>query len=350
MRGGEKVLEGILEVVPHADLYTLFHFPGTVSAAIEARPIHTSWLQQIASRVPDYRALLPLFPRAVGQWDLSGYDLVISSSHCVAKGARSGRAPHLCYCHTPMRYVWDRFDDYFPRNRPVRRALISTVAGWLRRWDVKTAGGVGRFVANSHFVSERIREFYGRESVVIHPFVDDRFLARPLREEREDFFLIISALVPYKRLDQAIAAFRTRPERLVIIGTGPSGEGLRAAASPNVQMLGFVSDQGMVDYLERARGLILPGIEDFGITPLEAMACGTPVAALRGGGALETVIEGETGTFFDGEKDLSEALGRLQKTFWDRAAMRRHAARFSRARFQAGLREEIAQVLAARQT
>src|SRR5687768_538840 len=164
MRGGEAVLEAILDALPGADLFTLIHYPGSVSAKIEARTIHTSSMQPLAARASDYRQLLPLFPRAVRQWDFSGYDLIVSSSHCVAKGIEAKGKPHLSYCHTPMRYIWDRFDDYFPRSKPLKRAAMLSLAPWLRRWDVKTSEGVTRFVANSEFVRERIRRYYDRDA------------------------------------------------------------------------------------------------------------------------------------------------------------------------------------------
>lgn len=198
MRGGEKVLEAILELFPAADVYTLFHFPGSVSPAIEAHPIRTSSLQRLASGLNNYRTLLPLFPRAVGEWDLGSYELIVSSSHCVAKGARGPGVPHISYCHTPMRYVWDRFDDYFPRSKPLIRGIASLAAPALRRWDVSTSSRVDAFVANSHFVQGRIQKYYGRESRVIHPFVDASFLEGRIEQERLPFHLIVSALVPYK--------------------------------------------------------------------------------------------------------------------------------------------------------
>src|SRR5688572_18115509 len=194
MRGGEAVLEGILEVLPQAELFTLFHFPGSVSTAIESRTIHTSELQRIAQRASDYRRLLPLFPRAARKWDFSSYDLIVSSSHCVAKGIDAKGKPHLSYCHTPMRYIWDRFDDYFPRSRPLQRAAMMSIAPWLRRWDVWTAKEVTQFVANSNFVKDRIRRYYGRDAEVIHPFVGDEFLSAPLATDRENYHLVVSAL------------------------------------------------------------------------------------------------------------------------------------------------------------
>jgi glycosyltransferase involved in cell wall biosynthesis len=339
MRGGEQVLEAILELVPDAELFTLFHFPGSVSKAIESHTIHTSRLQSLATRVRDYRTLLPLFPRAVRQWDLSGFDLVISSSHAVAKGVETRGRPHLCYCHTPMRYIWDRFDDYFPRG--AKRILAKPLAAHLRRWDVAAAKSVTRFVANSNFVRDRIRAYYDRDAVVIHPFVDDAFLDAPLNRHRDDFHVVVSALVPYKHIELAIDAAADR--RLVVIGGGPLLDTLRARGGPNVQFLGPVSRDVIIDHLGRAQTLILPGVEDFGITPLEAMALGTPVVALGTGGVRDSVVDGVTGIFFEeaAVHSLRAALDDANGRTWDRAAIRAHAAQFSRERFHSEMRAEI---------
>jgi glycosyltransferase involved in cell wall biosynthesis len=346
MRGGESVLEGILEVVPQAEVFTLFHFPGAVSPAIESHPIHTSGLQRLASRVRDYRTLLPLFPRAVRRWDLSGFDLVISSSHAVAKGVDARGKPHLCYCHTPMRYVWDRFDDYFPRG--ARRMLMRPLAARLRRWDVASSGGVTKFLANSHFVAGRIRRFYGRDAEVVHPFVDEAFLSGALRVAREDFHLVVSALVPYKRVELAVQAAQATGRRLVVIGGGPLLETLRSRGGPNVTFPGNVSRDVIVQHLGAARSLILPGVEDFGITPLEAMAAGTPVVALGEGGVRDSVVPGVTGIFFDAPavNSLGRALDEAESRAWDRAAIRAHAATFSRERFHRQLLDALRQVAA----
>jgi glycosyltransferase involved in cell wall biosynthesis len=335
MRGGEAVLEAILDLVPDAELFTLFHFPGSVSETIESRTIHTSFLQTVAPRVRDYRELLPLYPRAARSFDLSGFDLVISSSHCVAKGVDAKGRPHICYCHTPMRYMWDRFDDYFPRSKPMQRAGAALFRPWLQRWDVKTSRGVSAFVANSTFVRDRIARHYSRDAEIVHPFVDDAFLRAPLAEKREDEHVIVSALVPYKRVELAIEAAAASGRRLVVIGGGPLLETFRRNARPNVELLGHVSRARIVERLSRARSLILPGIEDFGITPLEAMALGTPVVALRGGGVLDTVVDGETGIFFDDPSvdALRQALGEVESRRWNRAATRARAAEFSRQRF-----------------
>jgi len=346
MRGGEAVLEGILDVVPDAEIFTLFHFPGSVSARIESRPIHTSRLQPLARRVRDYRALLPLYPRAVRQFDLRGFDLVISSSHAVAKGVDARGLPHLCYCHTPMRYVWDRFDDYFPRG--AKRLLARPLAASLRRWDVASSAGVTRFVANSRFVAERIRRFYDRDADVIHPFVDDAFLRAPLAEAREDYHVVVSALVPYKRVELAVEAAEASGRRLVVIGGGPLLPALSRRSGPNVQFLGNVSRDVIVDRVGAARSLILPGVEDFGIVPLEAMALGTPVVALGEGGVRDSVVPGATGIFFDAPKvnSLNRALDEAEARHWDRAAIRAHAATFSRERFHRQLLDALRQVTA----
>jgi glycosyltransferase involved in cell wall biosynthesis len=344
MRGGELVLEGILDVVPEAEIFTLFHFQGSVSPRIESRTIHTSSLQRIAGRVSDYRRLLPLFPRAVRGWDLSPFDVIISSSHAVAKGVSALGKPHLCYCHTPMRYIWDRFDDYFPGG-PSRTAM-KLLAPRLRQWDVKTSEGVTRFVANSNFVRERILRFYGRDAAVVHPFVEDDFLAALLLEERAEEHVIVSALVPYKRVDLAIEAFERSGKRLVVIGKGPLYERFAARRSPNVELLGFVSKARIIERLSRARSLILPGVEDFGITPLEAMALGTPVVAYGEGGVLDSVMEGTTGIFFRATtvEALDSAVAEVESRPWDRAAIRAHAATFSRARFDDEFRAELERV------
>ena len=347
-RGGEHVLEAILELVPRAEIFTLFHFPGRVSAAIEGHPIHTSFLQRLATRVPDYRPLLPLFPAAVARWDFSGFDLVISSSHCVAKGVSPGSAPHVSYCHSPMRYVWDRFDDYFPTSRPVRRLAGKALAPPLRRWDRRTAARVDRFAANSAFVRERIRRAYGRDADVIHPFVSDTFLERPLREERDGFHLIVSGLVPYKKIEVAIEAALRGGERLIVVGSGPGEASLRRLARDGVQIRGWVPVAEVVDLMGRASSFVMPGVEDFGITALEAMASGAPVLSISEGGAPEIVVDGVSGLLFDEAtpEAVLAAMRSARERTWDRRAIRSRAEGFTRRRFQAEFRTLIDEVLA----
>jgi glycosyltransferase involved in cell wall biosynthesis len=245
-----------------------------------------------------------------------------------------------------MRYIWDRFDDYFPRSKPLRRAAMLSIAPWLRRWDVKTSGGVTQFVANSAFVRDRIRRYYDRDAAILHPFVDDAFLEAPLVNDRDDYHLVVSALVPYKRIDLAIEAAVASNRRLVVIGGGPLLDELRRRSSPNVELLGSVSRDVIIERLSRARSLILPGVEDFGITPLEAMALGTPVVALGEGGVLDSVVPGSTGIFFErAEVDaLRGALEEVEAREWDRETIRSRAARFSRDAFNRGFRLQLAQL------
>lgn len=347
MRGGEKVLEAILELFPGAELFTLFHFPGSVSELIESHTIHVSRLQKLAAWKDDYRVLLPLFPAAVGEWDLGAFDLVISSSHCVARGVDPA-APHISYCHTPMRYVWDRFDDYFPPSRPVRRLAASVLAGYLRQWDVSTASRVDAFVANSRFVRHRIHNCYGREAEVIYPFVDDAFFKDPLVEERESYHVVVSALVPYKRVDLAVDAALHSGARLIVVGSGPLAVDLAARGGGNVEFRGWVAREELVHILQRARSLIFPGVEDFGISALEAMALGTPVVALGQGGVTESVIDGTTGILFPDQnaRSIAAAIGIAESTQWDRSAIRARAAEFSRDRFLREFRELVERVAA----
>lgn len=349
MRGGEKVLEALLELFPGAEVFTLLHVPGSVSPAIEARPIHTSFVQRLPGTRRHYRRYLPLFPRAVERFDLRGFDLVVSSSHCVAKSARARGTPHLCYCHTPMRYVWDQYDAYFGPGRAgaATRLAAAALAPRLRRWDRTTAARVDRFVANSAHVRERIRRFYGRDAAVVHPPVDvERF--RP-GVQREDFYLVVSALVPYKRVDLAVDACRALGRRLVVVGSGPEAERLRVRAGPATRFTGWAPDAEVRDLLGRCRALILPGVEDFGMAPVEAQAAGAPVVALGEGGALETVHpEGGNGRPATGvlfrrptADDLAEALLALEARSFDPAALRRNAARFGPTRFLAEMSAQV---------
>jgi glycosyltransferase involved in cell wall biosynthesis len=352
MRGGEKVLEALCEQFPSADIFTLFRQRGSVSPAIERHRIETSFVQWLPFTARHYRRYLPLFPAAIEQFDLDPYDLVISSSHCVAKGAIApGRARHLCYCHSPMRYAWDQFDAYFGPGRSgpwARRWIYRPVMARMARWDAATAHRVNRFVANSQFVAGRIARYYNRTATIVYPPVDTSFY-HPAQVPPGSHLLVVSALVPYKRLDLAIAAARMSGARLRIAGDGPDRERLMQLADGSVEFLGRLSDEAIRDEYRRAAAVLLPGEEDFGIVPVEAQACGRPVIAFARGGALETVIEGETGTFFTEAtaESLAGAVVRLAGMTLDSGRIRRHAEGFSREHHIQRLRAVIDETMSA---
>jgi glycosyltransferase involved in cell wall biosynthesis len=341
MRGGEKVLEALGRRWPEAPLYTLLHQRGSVSPAIEHRPVRTSFLQMLPAVGRYYRYLLPIMPWAVG-WRLPACDLVFSSSHCVAKGVIPPPAvPHVCYCHTPMRYAWHLRAAYF-RGRGLKQWLIDRILSNLREWDRRTAAGVTHFLANSKVVQRRIRDCYGRDSTVIYPPVDTDFYC-PADVPREDYYLILSAFAPYKRLDLALAACRMLGRKLIVIGSGQDERKLREQAGSHVQFLGWQPDSVLRDHLRRCRALLFPGEEDFGIVPVEAQACGTPVIAFGHGGATESVLPlgdsaAPTGVWFEEQSAecLAAALERFEKEHdaFDSRVLRQNALRFRAQRFE----------------
>ncbi len=340
MRGGEKVLEAFCERFPEAPIYTIVHRPGSVSASIESHPIVTSFVQRLPGGASSYQRYLPLLPAAIERFDLRGFDLVLSTSHCVAKGARVHPGSlHLCYCHTPMRYVWPAYEEYFGDGRIGAPAswVMPVLASWLRTWDVASVPRVDSFAANSAHVAARIRRWYGRASRVIHPWVDTERFRLPVVKAQEPYDLILSALVPYKRIDVAIEAYRGRDDELVIAGSGVERERLMRLAPRNVRFLGWLSPEETVKLVQGCRFLLFPGEEDFGIVPVEAMACGKPVIALGRGGVLETVRSGETGIFFDEPTPAAvrTAIDRAGAIRWDEAVIRNQAERFGRKRFEA---------------
>jgi len=374
-RGGELVLAQLIRLFPDSEIFTLLHVPGTVGQDVESRPIHTSVLQRLPGVAHRYRTLLPLMPAALRRLDLRGFDLVISSSHCVAKGARvPAGVPHLAYVHSPMRYMWDQFDAYFGPGRaslPVRLAAAASRPA-LQAWDRRTAAAPNALVANSHHVARRIARFWGREAEVIHPPVDlARFgprppesggrpwsdagappvHAQPRAAERDGYFLWLGALAPYKRVDLAVEAFRRTGQTLWIAGDGQDGRLLRGGLPPNVRWLGKVPDAGVPELYRGARALVFPGEEDFGIAPLEALASGRPVIALARGGALETLTP-ETALFFDtpAPEALVEAIQRFEgfERSFDPARARAQAERFSEERFRAAVQLKIRELLVGR--
>jgi glycosyltransferase involved in cell wall biosynthesis len=347
MRGGEYVLEAMAELFPKAELFTLLYVPGKIAPTLTTLKRHTSWLQKVPKAESRYRSFLPLMPSMIERFDLTPFDLILSSSHCVAKGVKKrGDAVHVSYVHAPMRYMWDRFDEYFGPGRasPAVRLAARAFRPALQRWDRSVSGEdrVDSMIANSRFIAERIREFYGRPARVIHPFADlSRFsLARvPGRN-----YLMVGAFAPYKRVDLAVEAFNRLKLPLLIAGSGQDEARLRKLAGPTVDFLGPISNAAIADLYSKCRAFVFPGIEDFGITPLEAMASGAPVIAVGEGGASETVTE-KTGVFFRPQtvEALMEAVTRVEsgEARFSESDCRARAAEFSRARFQRELVEAI---------
>lgn len=304
MRGGEKVLAAIASLYPQAELYTLLADVSSMPV-FQKHQVHTSWLQYLPGVKSYYRKLLPWMPAAIERFQLEGFDLVISSSHCVAKGVKVSKGiPHICYCHTPMRYAWDLQDLYLERVPKVLRGWARRELQKLQQWDRACSTRVTHFIANGRTVQDRIRNAYGRESEVIHPPVDTEFYQLDSDVKREEYYLVVSALAPNKRIELAIAACQQLKRRLVIIGTGSEAKRLQQLAGSEVQFLGWATNETIRQHLQQCQALLFPGEEDFGIVPVEANACGCPVIAYGVGGATETIrplgrADYPTGIWFD---------------------------------------------------
>lgn len=344
--GADRVLEQILACFPESDLFSLVDFlPANQRGFILDKPVCTSFFQHLPFARQRFRKYFPLMPLAVEQFDLSSYDLVISSSHAIAKGVITGPDQlHICVCYSPMRYAWDLQHQYLQESG-LGRSILGWPARWMlhkaRLWDATTANGVDEFIAISHFIARRIRKTYRREAAVIYPPVDVDSLS--VKEDKEDFYLTVSRLVPYKKVNLLVEAFRRMPDKkLVVIGDGPQFKSIKAAAGTNVTMLGFQSSQVVHDHMQRAKAFVFAAEEDFGITVLEAQACGTPVIAFGKGGALETVrdltVEDPTGVFF--YEHSCEAvvdaisLFEMERGQFRAMSCRKNARRFSVERFR----------------
>src|SRR5467141_1381932 len=332
MGGAERVAEAMHDSFPSAPMYTTVALPRSLPQRLRAADIRTSALQHLPAMDSKFRHYFMLYPFAIENFDLSSYDLIFSSSSGYAKGVRRRRnAIHVCYCHTPMRWVW-RYDDYVAREGfggSIRAALPSLLWG-LRKWDLRAARQPNYYIANSHLVAERIKKIYGREAFVIPPPIDvQRF---QMATEVDDYYLVLSRLMPYKRIDIAIEACKRMNRRLIIIGDGPDRERLEKLADDRIEFLGWQPDKIVNYYAARCQALLFPGEEDFGMVPLEVNAAGRPVIAYRGGGALETVVEHVTGVFFDKPQSASlvAAMEDVESRSWRQSALREHAEKFDR--------------------
>ena len=344
MRGGEKVLSALCELLPSADVFSLVHRRGALTGPLGQRHIRTSWLDDLPGVDRYYRHLLPLMPLAIEGLDLSAYDLIVSSSHCVAKGVlRRPGAVHVCYCHTPMRYAWSQRHSY-EAVMGLKGLALRLFRPYLQAWDRRSAGHVDVFVANSANVADRIRRTYGRFAEVVYPPVDTTFFT-PSSEAREDFYLVAGALAPYKRVEQAIHACQRLGRRLIVIGAGQQSTTLRRLAGDYVQFLGAVSDGSLRDHYRRSRALLFPGEEDFGIVPAEAMACGCPVIAYGAGGVLETVADPAAGMLYTPQtvEALIAAIERFeaQPGSFSTGCLTRRAGQFGRGRFLNQMRQVL---------
>jgi glycosyltransferase involved in cell wall biosynthesis len=340
MRGGEKMLEALLELYPQADIYTHVYDPKAISPLINSHNVYTSYIQKLPFAKKLYQKYMPLMPNALNGFKLQGYDLIISSESGPVKGiVPDVDAYHLCYCHSPMRYLWDMYHEYFRDAGPVTRFFMKRLIPRLRLWDITSANLVDRFVTNSHYVAKRIGRYYNREAAVVYGPVDiEKFFS--LERKPENFYLFFGQLVGYKRADIAIEACVQSGRKLVVAGSGASKKEIRRFEKTGlIRFLGRVNDEEVPALFSRARALLFPGIEDLGLVPIEANAAGCPVIAFRKGGALDTVKENVTGLFFDEQSPASliRAMDRfetMENGFKDREAFKAHIRQFSREAFK----------------
>ena len=336
--GAEKVLKAIVECYPNADIFSLVDFLDSEQRReiILGKSVQTSFIQKLPFAKKHFRNYLPLFPKAIESFDLSGNDLIISSSWAVAKGVKKSKNQiHICYSHTPIRYAWDLYEEYTSNLSGVKKLLVIGTLKYLRRWDIATLDRVDHFIANSTFVAKRIERTYQREATVINPPVDIEQFS--LYEAKEDFYLCASRLVPYKKTKLIVEAFNLMPhKKLVVIGKGEEYEEIRAIAKPNIKVMGYQSDAVLKEYMQRAKAFVYMALEDFGIVPVEAMACGTPVIGYGRGGLRDSVVDKESGIFFEEQsvKSLKEAVERFERLSFEPKKISAYAKKFSVQRFK----------------
>lgn len=336
--GAEKVLEAILDIYPDADIFSLVDFLSKKDRAdvLNGKFARTSFIQKLPFAKKHFRNYLPLFPKAIESFDLSKYDLIISSSWAVAKGIKSSKKQlHISYCHTPVRYAWDLYDEYTSNLKQPKKFLVEQTLKYIKKWDIKTLNSVDFFIANSKFVQNRIKKTYNRDSIVIYPPVNiDKFA---LEEKKDDFYFTASRLVPYKKTKLIVEAFNQMPnKKLVVIGTGEEYDALVAIAKENIILLGYQEDDILIKYMQKAKAFVFAAEEDFGIIPVEAQACGTPVIAYGKGGALETVNEGASGLFFEHQNTASlvDAVERFESMHFNSYIVRENSLKFAKSEFE----------------
>lgn len=337
MRGGENVLAEFCKLYPQADIFTHAYNPDVIDKVITAHRVNTSFIGKLPRAKVDCQKYLPLMPTAVKKFNLDGYDLILSSESGPIKGIRKpDGATHICYCHTPMRYIWDMYEDYYRDTGIIGKIAMRAFAPYLRKYDLKSADSVDHFIANSHFVAERIKRIYKRDATVIHPPVDTDYYSEG-QYDKQDYYLFVGQLIPYKRPDLAIAACKKMNRKLVIVGDGDMRAELKSmAGDADIHFVGRPQNTELRKYYAEAKALLFPGIEDFGIVPLESQAAGTPVIALGKGGALETVVKDQTGIFFDepSVESLANAIEEFESLTFEIDLLKQHAAGFNSKRFR----------------
>ncbi len=349
IRGGEKVLQELCTLFPRADIYTHVYDPDATEGLFKNHGVKQTFIGSLPGSQKHYRHYLPLMPIASQSLNLKTYSLIVSNESGPIKGVvKPDHAVHICYCFTPMRYVWDMYDDYYSWASLPARLVMPCLRTYLKACDIKSARSVDHFVAISRFVAERIKRAYGRDSVVIYPPVDTDFFEAAAEEEKEDYYLYCGHLTRYKRPDIAVKAFNGNGRKLWVVGSGEDYGALRKIARGNITFLGGVSQDQLGKLYARAKALIFPGTEDFGIVPLEAQAAGTPVIAFKGGGALETVVQGETGLFFSeqSENSLCQAIEEFEslESSFQKSVLQKNARRFSAVRFRETFSSFVAEV------
>ena len=343
--GAEKVLKEIVAIYPNADIFSLVDFlsDSQRKEIINGKTVTTSFLQHLPLAKTHFRNYLPFFPKAIESLDLNGYDLIISSSWAVAKGVKkTDEQKHICYCHTPIRYAWDLYDEYVSSLTQPKKFMVEKTLQYIKKWDLESLDRVDYFIANSNFVKERIERLYKREAIVIYPPVDTKKFT--LYEAKEEFYLTASRLVPYKKTKLIVEAFNEMPEKkLVVIGAGEEYEVIQKIAGKNITVLGYCDDHIMVDTMQRAKAFVYAAVEDFGIGPIEAQACGTPVIALNEGGTAETVVDGLNGIHFkkQSKEDIISAVQRFESLEFDTKEVSQSTHSFSKKRFKQEMMEFV---------
>ncbi|MCR4942356.1 MAG: glycosyltransferase family 4 protein [Campylobacter sp.] len=347
--GAEKCVESFTNIYDDFEIFSLIDFlnPNDREKILKGKNANTSFIQNLPFAKSKYRNYLPLFPLAIEQFDLRDFDLVLSSSHAVAKGVLThSNQLHISYIHTPIRYAWDLYHQYLHESgldKGIKGKLAKYFLHKIRLWDISTINRVDCYIANSHYISRRIKKVYGKDSDVIYPPVDTNKFE--LKEQKEDFYLTASRLVPYKKIDMIVESFANTDKKLVVIGDGPDMAKIKAKASKNIEILGYQNDEVMIDMMQRSKGFVFAAEEDFGITPVEAQACGTPVICFSKGGAKESILDMKTGVHFDKQnsEELLKAIAKFEQNYdkFDPNLIRQNALRFSRSRFETQIKEYV---------